>query len=153
MSTLSNKRYAIRTKNGILGAVGEVFFAVRRWAARVIKERNLDLTFEQVMVLSVLEDEDGVGLGDLSELLDREKTTITRMVDGLERLNLAVRIPSKEDRRKKMIYLTRQGKEKINDLQKFKPEILKETTRGISKKELDLAEDVLDRIFRNLNRE
>ena len=153
MSYLTDKRHKIRAKNGILGAVGEVFFAVRRWATRVIKERNLDLTFEQVMVLSVLEDEDGVSLGDLSELLDREKTTITRMVDGLERLGLAVRIPGKEDRRKKMINLTGKGRKRITELQKIKPKVLKEAIQGISKEELKLAEDVLDRIFRNLNRE
>ncbi len=150
---MSQKRVNIRSKNGLLGAVGQVFFAVRRRAMQVIKERGIDLTFEQIMVLMALEDEDGVSLGDLSELLDREKTTMTRMVDGLERLNLVVRIHGREDRRKRLIYLTKAGKKKIDDLQEFKPEILNESIKGINKKDLKIAEEVLDKVFRNMSGE
>ena len=150
---IEKRRKQIRKKNGLLGAVGEVFFAMKRWAVRKIKEMNYDLTFEQLMVLMVLESEDGVCLGDLSELIDREKTTITRMIDGLERLNLVVRVPSLEDRRKKLIYLTSLGKQKIQDIQKFKPEIMNETLKGVDEKDLKIVEEVLDKVFANLTRE
>lgn len=150
---MERRRRHIRDKNGLLGAVGEVFFAMKRWAKQKIQEMNLEITFEQLMVMMVLEDEDGVSLGDLSELIDREKTTITRMVDGLENMNLVMRVPSREDRRKKLIYLTGPGKQKIQEIQKFKPEIMKEAFVGIDEKEMNATQDVLDRVFKNLTGE
>ena len=143
----------MRSKSGMLEAVGEVFFAMKRWAVQKIREMNYDITFEQVMVLILLEDEDGVSLGDLAKLIGREKTTITRMVDGLERLNLVVRVHSREDRRKRLIYLTDPGKQKIKEVKGFKPEILKVAIKGIDKEELRTTQKVLTKVFENLIRE
>jgi len=149
---LKRRKYVFKADTGLLEAIGNVFFAVKRWASVRIKEFDIGLTFEQLVVLMVLKDEDGVSLGDLSEALDREKTTITRMVDGLERRNLVVRVSSREDRRKKLIYLTSLGKKKLEEIKEFEPIAINEAYKDISDQDMQTTLKVLERVLKNVTR-
>ena len=68
------------------------------------------LSIRQFWALKHLDEESGRSMVDLSRVLFTDKSNMTGIVDRLERLNLAVRIPASHDRRIILIKLTPQGR-------------------------------------------
>ncbi|MFC1961339.1 MarR family winged helix-turn-helix transcriptional regulator, partial [Chloroflexota bacterium] len=69
----------------------------------------LGLTIPQYRVLLLLNQQDGLRLTTLSEHLIRAKSTITRIIDQLERQGLVTRSSDLEDRRAQRVLLTDAG--------------------------------------------
>jgi DNA-binding MarR family transcriptional regulator len=68
------------------------------------------LSIRQFWALKHLDEESGCSMVDLSRVLFTDKSNMTGIVDRLERLNLAVRIPASHDRRVILIKLTPHGR-------------------------------------------
>ncbi len=71
--------------------------------------RAFGLTLPQYAVLRLLDLEKGRRLTSLSKRLLRSKSSITRIVDQLERDELVRRAPDPDDRRAQRVYLTPAG--------------------------------------------
>ena len=78
---------------------------------RVTKEvaRRADLTGPQLTVLKVLEGLGDLSLSELSERIRAQNSTVTGIIDRMEREDLVVRARSTEDRRVVHIQLTEKG--------------------------------------------
>jgi MarR family transcriptional regulator, organic hydroperoxide resistance regulator len=78
---------------------------------RVTKEvaRRVDLTGPQLTVLKVLEGLGDLSLSELSERIRAQNSTVTGIIDRMEREDLVVRARSTEDRRVVHIQLTDKG--------------------------------------------
>ena len=80
----------------------------------------------------------------------KDKTTITRWIDYLEKNNLVLRIPDKQDRRQNMVYLTNEAKELLPRFVKVAQKTEKEATEGIPAKDIQICKDVLKQVRINL---
>jgi DNA-binding MarR family transcriptional regulator len=78
---------------------------------RVTKElaRQVDLTGPQLTVLKMLEGLGDLSLSELSERIRAQNSTVTGIIDRMERESLVVRTRSTEDRRVVKIRLTDKG--------------------------------------------
>jgi DNA-binding MarR family transcriptional regulator len=78
---------------------------------RLTKEyaRRANLTSPQLTVIKVLETFGDVSLSELSERIRAQNSTVTGIIDRMERENLVKRERSKEDRRVVHIRLTAKG--------------------------------------------
>ncbi len=78
---------------------------------RVTKEvaRRVDLTGPQLTVLKMLEGVGDLSLSELSERIRAQNSTVTGIIDRMEREGLVVRARSTEDRRVVHIRLTEKG--------------------------------------------
>ncbi|MDN5213039.1 MarR family transcriptional regulator [Fulvivirgaceae bacterium BMA12] len=111
---------------------------------------GFDITAEQLRVLVALWDQDEQSQIALGESVGKYKTSVTKLIDGLEKRNLIIRVPSKNDRRSNTIKLTKLG---INIRSKLVPIIektLSEAQQGISPDELATCKKVLLAIGENL---
>lgn len=124
---------------------------MRNRLQKVLTKRGYDVTAEQLIVLCNLYDREGMNQQLISEILDNNKTSTTRMIDGLEKRNLAVRVPDKIDRRQNMIYLTHEGKSLCPKLVEVVDEVHKEALKGVTKKQLMGCKKVLEIIMSNLS--
>jgi DNA-binding MarR family transcriptional regulator len=131
-------------------SVGRCFMALKRCASLLLSRRSSDLSMEQIVVLFILRHEEGLDLTELAEKYDRDRTTATRMIGGLEKRNLVVKVPSKIDTRRKLIYLTHLAKEKLKELAPFAEEMQNIAMKGLNAHDVKRAQDVLDRIANNL---
>ncbi len=59
----------------------------------------------------------------IAQKLDVAKSRVTKIVDGLERKHLVNRIPDPEDARFKLISLTREGREKAEEIEELNQDI------------------------------
>src|SRR5829696_3931795 len=88
---------------------GKASTAIARRLQKKLNASGLNLTIEQWSVLYHLWKEDGKSQQELCNATFRDKPSITRLVDNLEKLGLVKRMPSENDRRMNQIYLTKQA--------------------------------------------
>ena len=110
-----------------------------------------NVTCEQWGVLVNLWRRNGQSQQELAGTTCKDKTSMTRLIDGLEKRNLVVRTPDKVDRRQKLIYLTSKGKEFQQELLHIVEKTLNEAQQAIHSKDMDICKKVLCRVYENLS--
>lgn len=111
---------------------------------------GLDVTAEQWRVLLNLWERDGRTQQELSQATDKKKTSITRLINGMEKRNLVVRVPDQNDRRHNLIYLTHKGRDLQEELLALAWQNMKKAQAGIASEDLDTCKEVLRNVIANL---
>ena len=128
---------------------GKVSAAINRKLYRNFRQYNVDITPEQWTVLLYLWEKDGVTQQELCNATFKDKPSMTRLIDNMERLNLVVRISGKTDRRINLIHLTKTGRDLEEKSRFIANKTLKEALRGLSVEELSISQEVLRKVFLN----
>ncbi|MBO7746735.1 MarR family transcriptional regulator [Paenibacillus sp. MWE-103] len=105
--------------------------------------KAFDITPEQWNVLKQLQEKDGLTLKDLGYMADKDKTTITRIIDSLEQRRALARHVNPNDRRSFLIYLTQEGRELIHEVQPIPDKVNRMVTCSLSEEELFQLRKVL----------
>lgn len=129
---------------------GKASTAIARRLQKNFKLANADITIEQWSVLYHLWKEDGLSQQQLCDATFRDKPSITRLVDNLEKLQLVKRVASKNDRRMNMIYLTKEAKELQILTMELANQTLNESLEGVTNEQIDIAKMVLQKVYDNL---
>jgi len=124
--------------------------AIARRLQKKFNQAELNLTIEQWSVLYHLWKEDGISQQDLCKATFRDKPSMTRLVDNLEKAGMVKRIASKADRRKNLIYLTEQAKDMQDTCYSFAEETVEEALSGVSDDKIEVCKDVLKVVYENL---
>lgn len=109
-----------------------------------------DVTCEQWGVLMNLWQKNGQSQKDLAGVTCKDKTSITRLIHGLEKRNLVVRVPDGSDGRQKLIYLTNKGKAFQQELLQLVQKTLAQAQEGIQNRDLENCKKVLRQVVSNL---
>jgi DNA-binding MarR family transcriptional regulator len=110
----------------------------------------MDITIEQWSVLYHLWKQDGVNQQELCNATFRDKPSITRLVDNLEKLKLVKRVASKEDRRRNLIYLTDTARKLQDQSMELANQTLNEALEGVAPDDIELCKQVLQKVYDNL---
>jgi DNA-binding MarR family transcriptional regulator len=129
---------------------GKASTAIARRLQKNFKQNGVDITIEQWSVLYHLWKQDGVNQQELCNATFRDKPSITRLVDNLEKLKLVKRVPSKEDRRRNLIYLTDTARKLQDQSMELASQTLNEALEGVDAKDVDLCKAVLQKVYDNL---
>jgi DNA-binding MarR family transcriptional regulator len=129
---------------------GKASTAIARRLQKNFKLAGIDITIEQWSVLYHLWKEDGLSQQQLCDATFRDKPSITRLVDNLEKLGLVKRTASKTDRRINKICITPEAQ----NLQVLSMEVanqtLNEALEGVSNGQVEIAKEVLQMVYDNL---
>jgi len=120
--------------------------------ARLLKEQGVDqLNPAQGRIMFVLWRNDSVPIGELAEKTSLKKSTMTSMLDRLERSGHVARVRSGKDRRQILIQRT----EKDRTLEKAYVEVSQDmeklVLKGFFEKEVNEFEGYLRRVLDNLS--
>jgi DNA-binding MarR family transcriptional regulator len=129
---------------------GKASTAIARRLQKNFKQANLDITIEQWSVLYHLWKEDGMSQQQLCDATFRDKPSITRLVDNLEKLKLVRRVPSKDDRRSNLIYLTKEAEQLQEQTMELANQTLNEALEGVTNEQIEVAKEVLQKVYDNL---
>ena len=94
--------------------------------------------------------QDGLNQQELCNATFRDKPSITRLVDNLEKLKLVKRISSKEDRRRNLIYLTDTAKKLQEQSMEVADQTLNEALATVPAEDIELCKAVLQKVYDNL---
>jgi DNA-binding MarR family transcriptional regulator len=113
-------------------------------------EAGCGITVVQWVVLMVLWRHDRISQQQIADAVFKDKTTLTRIIDGLERRGFIARETDKNDRRQKNICLREKGRSLEKRAMHIAFENLDGALTGIPQDRLDICCEVLETISANL---
>ena len=117
---------------------------------RKFKEKGYDVTPEQGLVLNTVWEHEGIYQRELADRTMKDKPTITRILDVLENKKLIYRQADSSDRRIFKIFLTNEGKKKIESFSSIISEVDARAFGGLTKAEIISLKKNLLKIRNNL---
>lgn len=129
---------------------GRASIAIARRLHRNLKKASITISTEQWSILYQLWEKEGLSQQEIGKNTFKDKTSITRLLNNLEAMNLVVRIPHQSDKRTKLVYLTQKGKDLQENSMTEADNTLKEALKGVSEEEIQICHEVLEKAFNNL---
>lgn len=102
-----------------------------------------DITPEQWNVLKHLQEKDGISQKDLSFITEKDKTTITRIVDSLEQRGALRRQVNPNDHRSFQVLLTEKGRSLIREIQPIPDRVNLAVSKSLSGEEIGALKRML----------
>lgn len=121
-----------------------------RLLALKFEEHKIPITKEQFSILVILWKEEGCSQQYLAEQTFRDKPGVTRLLDLLEKEEIAYRKTDPNDRRSNLIYLTEKGKKLENRVTEVVQEVILDATRNISEEDAAKLKEILEKLFNNI---
>lgn len=112
-----------------------------------------DITRSQAHFLLGLNEQDHVSQEEICNLFNMTEGTVARTMKRLEDKKLIIRQTNPQDKRKKIIILTDNGKKIVNDIKTIDEEIEKDFCKNISKNQLNQLKLNLKKLAEIINRE
>ena len=117
---------------------------------RMLKDCNIEINSAQGRIMFALWQEDGISINELAKKTQLKKSTLTSMLDRLEKMGYVRRQRSKKDRRKVLIERTIKDKNLEKEYVKLSQEHTRLFYHGFSEDEINRFENDLARILENL---
>lgn len=132
----------------VLGATHSLLV---RSLARKLREAEIPLTPDQYRIMAILWEEEGGNQCNLAEKVQRDRTTITRILDTLERDELIERRVDPNDRRQFRIFLTPKGNSLKQPARACAKAVNDEALGQLTEEEAAFGFRFLNYIIKNLN--
>lgn len=120
---------------------------LKTYLNNTLSSEGVTVTPAQAAILFLLREKDGQSMSELSQVLSMDNSTVTGLVDRLQRSGLVTRRANPDDRRISLIRITPQGMEEIK---KAKPVITRVNERikaGLSEREINTFKGILNSFF------
>ena len=118
---------------------------------KMLKDYQIEINPSQGRIMFVLWQNDEISFKELAKKTSLGKSTLTSMLDRLEKMGYIERIPSKVDRRKIMIKTTEKDKSLNEKYVQISQKMNGLYYKGFTDEEIDSFEKFLSRIFDNLS--
>jgi DNA-binding MarR family transcriptional regulator len=130
--------------------VHRVYQATRNASFRAFREAGEEITPEQWVILVRLWQRDGRTQTELGESTFRDRPTMSRILDGMERRGLLVRREAEEDGRAWRVHLTPRGRALEKRLVPIARGLVERSLRGVPRADLATTRATLKKVFDNL---
>lgn len=123
---------------------------LKQFLAAKLKQMGVPLTPEQFMLIDLLWNHGAMSQQQLADLMQKDKNSVTKLVDAIERKGFVVRQQNRNDRRSNILMLT----EKANQLKPGAKQkgisILDQMLEGINENELRAFLETLRKLNINM---
>ena len=109
----------------------------RKIVVSSIKECNVKITFQNLLIMKALEGSKGTHMNAIGEILNISKAQMTQSIDKLVALGMVSRQDSTKDRRKIDIFLTKEGNRVLEEVDIIIKGKIMEKIRDLGNTELD----------------
>lgn len=115
-----------------------------------LQENGINITPEQYLVLDILWEKQSLSQQNIADIIQKDKNSVTKIIDSLEKKQLVRRVMDQKDRRINKIELT----DEAIALEKITTEVainfMNDTIKGVDNKDLDSFVNVMRQIKDNL---
>jgi MarR family transcriptional regulator, organic hydroperoxide resistance regulator len=142
-------------RNAALRRIVDAIVYLQTQARRLARERaaNHGLTPTQLSVVKLLDTSGDLSLSALSERMHSNNSTVTGIIDRMERDGLVRRARSKSDRRMWMIALTDRGRTTATQISDTPWDTLTHALAGLSAEDQEHLLSIIDRLARVIAKE
>ena len=117
---------------------------------QTFQAKGQDVTPEQWVTLNRLWEQDGLSQVELAERTFKDKPSMTRILNLLEKKGLALRQRDTEDGRVLRVFLTKSGKDIKEKLMPCAEEVLSKSRQNLTTQEVAQFKQILRKILANL---
>lgn len=114
------------------------------------KSGGFNITTEQWAVLACLKEKDGRTQNEIAEKLIKDKTNVSRILDGMQKKQLIERCAHESDRRSFRILITQKGKALVEGLIPIARRLNQTAADGLDNKDIRELERLMQVIYKNL---
>lgn len=118
-----------------------------QFTKKILEERGLGITPGQMIILYTLYKKDGVSITELGKRSFLDNSTLTGLIDRLERLRLVSRVDVPGDRRAFSIFLTPDAMAIKEAVEKVMAVVARTMLSGCGEEEIKTFQKVLHNIF------
>jgi DNA-binding MarR family transcriptional regulator len=117
------------------------------------KMKQYEVTPEQWGIISVLDCERATTQKEIAEAIDRDQTTVVRMIYSLEKKGIVKRLQNNYDKRSHNLFLSTKGTDLKKKLLSVVRDAHNHVTRNLSQDELLQLHKILDKLYLNVKDE
>ena len=125
----------------------------RKYIQKKIKDHGINLTYEMLEVMGSLWRKDGLNQQEIADKTLRDKSSMTYLLDNLIKRKLVKRLADKNDRRNKLIFLTKEGLALKDILYPWVAEVYGLASEEIATQDLQNGLSLISRMVINLKKE
>ncbi|MDB5009080.1 MAG: transcriptional regulator, MarR family [Mucilaginibacter sp.] len=97
-------------------SIFELRYKLRKMFQVKLKEAGISISFEVLEIMKQLSSHDGLNQQELADMLFKDKSSMTYLIDNMVKAGLVTRKEDEKDRRNKLILLSRKAHELIKEL-------------------------------------
>ena len=105
------------------------------------------VTPEQWSIISILCSQRGTTQKELAEAIDKDQTTVVRMIQSMERKEIVMKIFNDQDRRSHYLFLTEKGDEIKKTVLPVVKDAHQSVTSNLSKEEIQQLKTLLNKLY------
>ena len=147
------KNFENQLRNSMGTLIGRTSHAILNKLQKRFREEGYAITVEQWQLLINLNNCDDQLHQQLAENTFKEKSTVTRILDGLETKGLVKRVAGTADRRQKRIRITAKGRVLLDKLRPLAHDVQSRALHGLDSDGIRVCQDILLTIYGNVTAE
>lgn len=129
---------------------GKVSASINRGLAADFADRGIDISPEQLTILALLWKKDRVSQQELCNATFKDKPSMTRLIDALEKKDMVKREADEKDRRNNLVVLTPLGRATEERAFLIANDTMMHALSNVTMEELTMGQNLLKKIFNNM---
>ena len=123
----------------------------KQYITAFFQEEGYNLTPEQFLVMDAIWDEGKMSQQKIADTIFKDKNSVVKLLDGLEKKNLVRRVTNKDDRRQNLIEITPYAKEIQQNVTDIAMNAVDLIIKDIPKQDLHIFIKVLTKMAENMS--
>lgn len=123
----------------------------KQYISSIFQEHGFNITPEQFLVMDALWNEGTMSQQQIAHTIMKDKNSVVKLLDGLEKKNLVVRVADKNDRRQNLIELTQYAWDIKDSITEVAINAVDLVIKDIPQNEMYIFIKVLSKMAENMN--
>ena len=124
-----------------------------KYFAKELSSNDINLTPEQYLVMDVLWDAETLSQQAIADIIQKDKNSVTKFIDSLEKKGLVYRTVNKKDRRVNDIIVTEEGMKLKVPTTEVAINLMRKVLKDIKEEDLMVFDKVVNQIKDNIDAE
>lgn len=125
--------------------------SIIKYFAKELSRNEINLTPEQYLVMDILWDADVMSQQSIADIIQKDKNSVTKFIDSLEKKGLVYRVMNKEDRRVNNIMVSEEGKKLKTKTTEVAIKMMRNVLDNIKEEDLMAFDKVMMQIKDNID--
>lgn len=150
---MKNSDISERLRINIASTVIRIHTAYRLRLLQVFMQAGIDITPDMYFVLKHLWAKDnGSRQQNLADKTGKDKASLTKLLENLEKRGLVNRKTDERDKRSKRVWLTTTGRKLKEKVYPLALSVVELTEQGVEHADLQQAQSILETVYNNIKR-
>mgnify|MGYP001945257894 CR=1 FL=1 len=145
-----NEKLHIEFKDSLGPWIGKTMKLIDHKIEGILSENSIGISRMQFVILKTIAENEGISQNELAIFANRDKSSLTRMINTLISKGYITKCSSEEDKRKNHIHLALKGEETLQKAIPHFRKMAKCIEKNLTKEEIEATKQILKTIQKNV---